>query len=163
MTLSTSRLKLIPQSRTETLAWIDQQPPDVRAQLSPQWLDLVRQAPESAPYIHGFVIWLAATGQKIGSCGFKGPPTPDGTVELAYGIAADQQNQGYATEAAAALAEYALHDPAVRRVIAHTLEKTNASARVLTKCGFVCTGQVVDPEDGLVWRWERGGGDRGEG
>jgi [ribosomal protein S5]-alanine N-acetyltransferase len=26
--------------------------------------------------------------------------------------------------------------------------------KVLTRCGFERTGQVVDPEDGLVWRWE---------
>ena len=31
----------------------------------------------------------------------------------------------------------------------------NASTRVLTKCGFRHIGQVIDPEDGPVWRWER--------
>jgi [ribosomal protein S5]-alanine N-acetyltransferase len=25
---------------------------------------------------------------------------------------------------------------------------------VLTKCRFERVGEVVDPEDGLVWRWE---------
>jgi len=29
-------------------------------------------------------------------------------------------------------------------------------ARVLECCGFECVGEVMDPEDGLVWRWERG-------
>jgi hypothetical protein len=27
---------------------------------------------------------------------------------------------------------------------------------VLAKCGFRHAGTVVDPEDGVVWRWERG-------
>jgi hypothetical protein len=27
--------------------------------------------------------------------------------------------------------------------------------RVLAKCGFKSLGEVVDPEDGLVGRWER--------
>ncbi len=30
----------------------------------------------------------------------------------------------------------------------------NASTRVLTKCKFKWVGEVMDPEDGLVWRWE---------
>ncbi len=38
---------------------------------------------------------------------------------------------------------------------AHTLPAPNASTRVLAKCGFERTGEVEDPEDGLVWRWER--------
>ena len=30
-----------------------------------------------------------------------------------------------------------------------------ASTRVLTKCGFSRIGEVIDPDDGLVWRWEK--------
>ncbi|MGH7631966.1 MAG: hypothetical protein ACREOF_21740 [Gemmatimonadales bacterium] len=30
----------------------------------------------------------------------------------------------------------------------------NASARVLEKLGFRRLGEVIDPEDGPVWRWE---------
>jgi hypothetical protein len=26
--------------------------------------------------------------------------------------------------------------------------------RVLGKLAFTCVGEMVDPEDGLVWRWE---------
>src|SRR6266702_2366495 len=44
----------------------------------------------------------------------------------------------------------------VRLVRAHTLPEENASTRVLLKCGFRHLGTVVDPEDGPVWRWERG-------
>ena len=42
----------------------------------------------------------------------------------------------------------------VRIVRAHTIAEANASARVLIKCGFSSAGQAVDPEDGVVWRWE---------
>ena len=35
------------------------------------------------------------------------------------------------------------------------LPEATASTRVLRKCGFVHIGEVVDPEDGPVWRWER--------
>ena len=62
---------------------------------------------------------------------------------------------GYATEAAQSLTEYAFSSGKVRVVRAHTLPEPNASTRVLTKCGFRRIGEVIDPEDGLVWRWER--------
>jgi [ribosomal protein S5]-alanine N-acetyltransferase len=54
-----------------------------------------------------------------------------------------------------ALVEFAAADQGVRIVRAHTLPERNASTRVLEKCGFEFTGEVVDPEDGPVWRWER--------
>ena len=39
--------------------------------------------------------------------------------------------------------------------IAHTLPEENASTRALRRNGFTLAGAVDDPEDGLVWRWER--------
>jgi [ribosomal protein S5]-alanine N-acetyltransferase len=91
----------------------------------------------------------------VGSCGFKGPPTPDGVVEIAYGVAPEHQGKGYATEAAQALVSYAFSHSRVRVVRAHTLPQANASTRVLAKCGFQFVNEVVDPDDGLVWRWEK--------
>jgi RimJ/RimL family protein N-acetyltransferase len=104
--------------------------------------------------VHGFRIVHRESGNAIGSCSFKGPPA-DGMVEIAYGIDADQQGKGYATEAARALVDFAFGFPEVRRILAHTLPQPNASTRVLAKSGFQRTGEVVDPEDGLVWRFER--------
>ena len=37
---------------------------------------------------------------------------------------------------------------------AHSRPENLASARVLEKSGFRRVGQVIDPEDGLVCRWE---------
>jgi ribosomal-protein-alanine N-acetyltransferase len=39
-------------------------------------------------------------------------------------------------------------------VRAHTLPDGVASQRVLEKSGFTKTSEVVEPEDGLVWRFE---------
>jgi RimJ/RimL family protein N-acetyltransferase len=75
-------------------------------------------------------------------------------VEIAYGVAPEHQGQGYATEAAEAMISYAFNSGQVRIVRAHTLVAENASTRVLAKCGFRPVGEVIDPEDGLVWRWE---------
>jgi RimJ/RimL family protein N-acetyltransferase len=70
-------------------------------------------------------------------------------------VAQEHQGKGYATEAAEALVNYALGHSQVRVVRAHTLLESNASARVLTKCGFRRIGEVIDPDDGRVWRWEK--------
>jgi RimJ/RimL family protein N-acetyltransferase len=102
-----------------------------------------------------FAVVHRANATVIGKCGYKGPPDPDGVVEISYGIDPDHRGKGYATEAAAALASYAFGDSRVRVVRAHTFEKANASTRVLTKCGFRYIGEVIDPEDGLVWRWQK--------
>ncbi len=127
----------------------------VSGEVSPHWIDALRAAGGPDPWRHGFFI-VERDGQAvIGSAGFKGPPDASGMVEIAYGIVPSRQGRGYATEAAGALLRFAAADDRVRLVRAHTLPEGNASTRVLTKCGFVHVGEVVDPEDGLVWRWER--------
>ena len=56
-------------------------------------------------------------------------------------------------EAATALVDFALRAGA-RIVRAHTRPENVASVRVLAACGFKLLGEVIDPEDGLVQRWE---------
>jgi RimJ/RimL family protein N-acetyltransferase len=106
-----------------------------------------------SPWTHGFTIAERPSGAVIGSCGFKGPPDPDGMVEIAYGIDPRYRGRGYAKEAAQALIDFA-HDAGARVIRAHTLRENAASIRVLAACGFERIGEVVDPEDGLVVRWE---------
>jgi RimJ/RimL family protein N-acetyltransferase len=91
----------------------------------------------------------------VGTCAFKSPPTAEGIVEIAYFTFPPFENQGYATTMAFHLIELAQSDPAVARVIAHTLPQPNASTRVLQKVGMRFVGEVWDPEDGQVWRWEK--------
>jgi RimJ/RimL family protein N-acetyltransferase len=91
----------------------------------------------------------------IGSAGFNGAPDPIGMVEVAYGIVPDFQGRGYATEANNALVAFAFGSGLVRTVRANTLPAANASTKVLRKCHFIYKGEFNDPDDGLVWRWER--------
>ena len=153
--VQTKSLKLVPQTREEVRAYIEQMPPHERAEVSAAWLALLDGSSSIDPWIHGFVLVHRATNSVIGKCGFKGPPGADGAVEIAYGVAPEHQGKGYATEAAEALVSYAFGNGQVSVVRAHTLPEPNASTRVLTKCGFQRVGEVIDPEDGLVWRWER--------
>jgi RimJ/RimL family protein N-acetyltransferase len=123
--------------------------------ISPDWLAQLESATTADLWIHGFALVHTASGTVMGMCGFKGPPDPDGVVEIAYSVAPGYQGKGYATEAAEALTTYAFNSGRVRVVRAHTLPEPNASRRVLAKCGFQHIGEVIDPEDGLVWRWEK--------
>jgi ribosomal-protein-alanine N-acetyltransferase len=158
MELETVHLRLVLQSTEEVLAQIEAMSPANQAEVSPDWIAQLRAAPSPHPWTHSFAIVLKASGAIIGSCGYKGPPSSDRVVEIAYGVNADQQGRGYATEAAEALTRYALENPQVRLVCAHTRPEENASTRVLTKCGFRQVGEVNDPEDGFVRRWERTSG-----
>ena len=126
-----------------------------KVDLSAEWLSLLASATSADPWILGFNMLHRDTNVVVGQCGFKGPPAPDGVVEIAYCVEPDSQGNGYATEAAHALVQYAFHHKEVQLVRAHTLPEANASTRVLTKCGFRNIEEVIDPEDGPVWRWEQ--------
>jgi len=156
MELKTARLTLVPHTPEGVRALIEQMDETQRAELSPQWLESVGVATTVDPWLLGFALVERSSGTEIGSCGFKGPPDTQGMVEIAYGVEPAYQNNGYATEAAGALVAYAFSSGLVRVVRAHTYGEANASARVLAKCHFHLVGQVIDPEDGLVWRWEIG-------
>ena len=171
MTLDTLRLRLLPCDPQHLLALIDA--PDrfqtivgyplaeglhgfyTSDAVSPQWLAALRTSVGPDPWRHGFFVLHRDSQCVIGSAGFKGPPDQAGMVEIAYGIAPAYQGQGYATEAATALLDYAFGTGSVRLARAHTLPEANASTQVLRKCGFAFIGTVIDPEDGTVWRWER--------
>lgn len=173
MSLETSRLILLPCAPAQLLTLIEQPKRFeelvgfpaadglreffVSGDVSPNWLAALRSASEPDPWRHGFFVVDREQRCVIGSAGFKGAPDSRGMVEIAYGIVPSSEGQGYATEAAMALVDFALGTGEVRLVRAHTLPVANASTRVLLKCGFRHTDSVIDPEDGPVWRWERGG------
>lgn len=124
------------------------------SEASADWLAKLETATRADAWTFGFALLERASGQVVGVASFKGPPGADGVVEIAYGVVPQHQGKGYATEAAQALVTYAFSSGRVRVVRAHTLPEPNASTRVLAKCGFKNVGEVIDPEDGLVWRWE---------
>ena len=123
-------------------------------EVSPKWLEQLRTAREPDFWTFGFAVLNPAVGQVIGSTGFKGQPDADGIVEVAYAIVPVWQGKGFATAALRELLAFVRNDSRVRRIRAHTLPEANASTRVLTKNGFTKLGEVMEPEDGRVWRWE---------
>jgi [ribosomal protein S5]-alanine N-acetyltransferase len=152
--LQTERLTLQLESTETVLERIAAMPPADQAEVSPDWLARLHASPTPTPWTHGFAIVERASGAVVGSCAFKTAPDAEGGVEIAYGLAPEHRGQGYAREAARALSDYALGAGGARYVRAHTRAENVASVRVLIACGFQCLGEVLDPEDGLVQRWE---------
>jgi ribosomal-protein-alanine N-acetyltransferase len=120
---------------------------------SEDFLKRLQSATEPDPWSWGFAV-VDRENMVIGMAAFKGAPGPDRTVEIAYGISPAYQGRGYATEVALGLIEFARESGRVSLVCAHTLPTNDPSKRVLEKCGFKLIGEVMDPEDGLVLRWE---------
>lgn len=159
----TGRLELIPGTAELIQAALDGQcalaatlGASVPATWPPEFLDppaleftlkRLREGPKQAGWwLHFVVLARGDTGRLlIGSAGYKGPPSPDGTVEIGYGIVGDQHRRGYGSEAARGLLGHAFADPAVHKVIAETLPELTASIGVLAKCGFDLIGEGSEP------------------
>jgi ribosomal-protein-alanine N-acetyltransferase len=124
------------------------------SQASPEYVERLWAATARDPWWDGFGMLLKAERRVVGLCGYAGPPSSEGVVEIAYGVATAYQAKGLATEAARALVSNAFTFPEIKAVCAHTLPETNSSSRVLQKCGFHHVGEATDPDAGPVWRWE---------
>ncbi|MBA3742083.1 GNAT family N-acetyltransferase [Sporichthya sp.] len=133
--IRTARLVLTPADAELARAVLDGSgPPTARGWPGPEALHVFHFAAE-----HGADPgWLILRdGLVVGECGTNGPPDADGTVEIRYGIAPPERDQGLATEACAALTRWLLAQPGVQRVAASIHAAGNpASRRVLERCGF---------------------------
>jgi [ribosomal protein S5]-alanine N-acetyltransferase len=93
-----------------------------------------------------FGVWVIierASQTVVGDAGFRGPPA-DGAVEVGYSVIPDRRRRGYASEAAAALVDWARSQHDVEAVVAACDRETLASIRTLERLGFARTG--VDGE-----------------
>ena len=111
-------------------------PPDYNDKASFQFAvdQLAKGTAQAGWWLH--LVVLRAQKLLIGTVGYKGPPSADGTVELGYGIVSDHRRKGYAAEAVRGLVSHAFAEPKVSRVIAETPPNLAPSIGVLKKCGF---------------------------
>jgi RimJ/RimL family protein N-acetyltransferase len=91
-------------------------------------------------------------GALVGIGGWKGSPE-EGVAELGYAVAPSRQRRGIATAVVRELVGRGRRAE-LRTVLAHTLPEENASTTVLKRCGFTRTAELIDPDEGQVWRWE---------
>jgi len=117
-------------------------------------LKVLEDNPEPGPWLAPYLIVHREDGAVIGMGGYKSPPDDHGVIEIGYGIAPAYRGRGLATEFVRALVPNAFRYDEVKVVRAHTLPQFNASNKVLLNCGFRKNGDVLDPIDGKVWRWE---------
>jgi RimJ/RimL family protein N-acetyltransferase len=118
--------------------------------LFPLWLEQTRHAPQEVPW--GGILIDRAESVAVGQMGCKERPK-DGGVEIGYGINPAYQKRGYASEMAKAFTDWILAQPGVKQVKAECRMDNTGSVRVLEKAGFICCGERVDVEDGLLFVW----------
>jgi [ribosomal protein S5]-alanine N-acetyltransferase len=82
-----------------------------------------------------------ADDQVIGDIGFMGPPDATGAVSVGCAITDEARGQGYATEALAALLEWAQEQPGLTCVLADTTRSNVASQRLLERVGLHRVGE----------------------
>lgn len=112
-------------------------------------LNKLRESPAQAVWWTWYILLPQIGGNALlaGVGGFKGPPR-EGVVEIGYGVVAEFQRRGLATEATAGLVRWAQAHPQVHMVAAHTLPELTASIRVLEKNGFMQPG--TPQEEGAI-------------
>lgn len=125
-----------------------QWPPELMRDAMDWCIDLY----ERDPAIGGWGVWYTVLAEPspgaperaiIGSVGFYGRPGAvggAGSVEMGYSVLDEVQRRGYASEAVAAMVEWAFSHGEVNRLTAHTFERHEPSLGVLRKCGFSYAG-----------------------
>lgn len=117
------------------------EPPLTRPQVQ-RWLD--RNLQHQAEHGCGlFAVFLKDTGQLIGDCGLE-LMTLDGeeVAELGYDFRSDHWGQGYATEAACAVRDYAFQQLGLPQLISLVRVGNTASRRVAEKVGMALQAEI---------------------
>ena len=118
--------------------WVSAPPYPYREQDFDFFLNLVRED-HATDRPSRFGLADRESNALIGTIGIE--PKGDNSGELGYWIGQPFWGRGYASEAAAALVQYARERLPFRRLTAVTDPENGASHRVLLKAGFACTGK----------------------
>ena len=148
--VETKRLKIYAASREQMEAFIAEQSIDGLKAAYTEMLDGAINHPAQWEW---YAIWMIELkdGKHIGELCFKGL-SEDGIAEIGYGIAEEYRGCGYAAEAVSATVDWALGQTGVMCITAEAEEVNIASQKVLSKAGFVPTGEVGE-EGPLYVRW----------
>lgn len=150
--LKTKRLILRPAADAQIEAMITAQTDPTLKQAYSEMLEGCRSDPENRLWYTPWTMYLKSDPETaIGDLGFKGPQTK-GTVEIGYGVEKPFEGNGYTTEGAKALIEWAFSQQDVYIIKAETDPDNAASQRVLEKLEFKPAGEG---EEGPCFRLEK--------
>ena len=160
--LETPRLKLLPftlELKKVTLFERDRLPEMLGVAVPDAWpgADMLEALPhfieamEQDPLgrVWDGIILHKADRVAIGGIGFHGPPDEAGMVEIGYNIIPAYEGQGYATEMARRVIDWAFQTPGIERITAQCLDDNIGSIRVLEKVGMHRL-----PPEGQMLKWE---------
>jgi len=99
------------------------------------------------------VIVERSSNTVVGSINLKGPPNADGDVEIGWGLNEDAGGKGYATEASAAVINWAAKQPGVATITATIPDDNYPSRRLAVRLGFARTNDVR--RNLPIWRFDR--------
>jgi RimJ/RimL family protein N-acetyltransferase len=111
----------------------------------------IAERPDWLPWSLRAVVLREPERAMVGYANFHGPPGVNdlgiaGAAETGYTIFAAYRGQGFATELAQAMMDWAAREHGVRHFISGVAPDNGPSLRVNDKLGFVRTGDVVDGE-----------------
>ena len=168
-TIASERLNLVWMSPTFTEAILDRRYEEAQriigADFPAGWPDedtrywlgrrLKRMTddPEEAPWLTRAML-RRSDGAFIGNIGFHGKPNDLGQAELGYGVEPEYRRQGYASEAALALIDWARREHAVRRFVVSVSPTNGPSLAMAAKLGFERIGTQIDEIDGEEYVFE---------
>ncbi len=160
--LETQRLKLLPftlELKKATLAERARLAEMLEVEIPDAWpgADLLEALPflievmeqDPAGIVWDGIILHKAEQIAIGGIGFLGGPDEAGMVEMGYNILPAYEGQGYATEMARRVIDWAFHTPGIPVITAQCLDDNIGSIRVLEKVGM----RRLAPEGNLL-KWE---------
>jgi [ribosomal protein S5]-alanine N-acetyltransferase len=168
--LTTDRLDLEPltadafdaliardRARLETLTIARWPDPLMPPPLMDDALTFMRDQARATAADGGFGAWLIVvrtTREAVGALGLTAHPDAAGAVLFGYSVYPACERRGYATEAARAVATWALDQPGVSTVRATIPPWNTPSLRVAAKLGMRQVGTAQDDEVGEVLVFE---------
>ncbi|MBN1055596.1 MULTISPECIES: GNAT family N-acetyltransferase [unclassified Clostridium] len=163
MIIQTERLEIIPLNTDQLKLWVEDIPA-LEKELNCSYkaesmegffleivkgqYEITRKDPNNYLWHSFFLLIRKDDRVVIGSADFKDIPNENGEVEIGYGIGKEFEHNGYMTEAAKAMCEWALKQNGVTSVIAETESDSFASQRILKCCGF----EKYKEEETIWWK-----------
>jgi [ribosomal protein S5]-alanine N-acetyltransferase len=108
--------------------------------------------PSEEPWLYRAAV-LRDTGRVVGRVGFHAPPDENRAVEIGYSVQPKYRGQGLATEMAIGLIRWGAAQGATT-CIASVRPDNAPSLAIISRLGFVRTGEQMDDIDGLEWVFE---------